>query len=114
MKANLNDIITILESGMDDMIKQAFGKSLKALREHTGTTQREIAEVAKVPNQSISVYERGANNPTITQAYRIALYFNLSIDDFINYGLLEYLGGIAEEGDYKSITDLYDAVNKEG
>ncbi len=107
---DFKEILEIIENSMDNVIQQAFGASLKELREHTGVTQKELAQATKVPRQSISVYERGETAPTITQAYRIALFFNLTVDDFISYGL--NLPKEFSEGDFESIIAKYDAENR--
>ena len=110
---NHGTILEILEilnnfiNSMDEEVTKAYGKSLKTLREHTGITQVELAELTKIPRQSISVYERGTTIPTVLQAYKIALYFGLTIDDFIVYGLDDSFF----ETEYKSITDKYDALH---
>lgn len=111
MKNTLDIISKTLDKNFDTLLKEAFGRSLKELREYCGITQRELADFTNIPHQSISVYERGTNAPTITQAYKIAFYFNLTIDDFIIYGI-EY-DILKEDLEYKSITDKYDANNKD-
>ena len=101
----------LIFSTTDDVIKVAFGRSLKSLREHLNIRQVDLEEVTNIPRQSLSVYERGETAPTITQAYRIVRFFNLSIDDFIVYGM-----GLQEEilnENFSSITDKYDLVVKE-
>ena len=92
----------------DKAIREAFGESLKKLREHKQMTQGELSEEVLISRQSISVYEKGEITPTITSAYIIASYFNLSVDDFIIYGL-----GVQKilDEEFSDITSKYDFEN---
>ena len=94
----------------DENIKKAFGKSLKELRSHLGITQILLEEATQIPRQSLSVYERGEILPTISQAYKIARYFKLSIEDFIIYGLNAQERLLKES--FRDITEKYDVVVK--
>ena len=70
-----------------DKIKNAFAKSLKELREHIGFSLIELEKITGINNPSLSRYENGKVEPSISQAIIIAEAFNLSIEDFILYGL---------------------------
>lgn len=94
----------------DDEIKQAFGKSLKELRSHIDLTQTRLSEATDIPRQSLSVYERGEILPTISQAYKIARFFELSIEDFIAYGLNLQERLLNEN--FKNICEKYDVISK--
>ncbi len=94
-----NDVLT------DKEIREAFGDSLKKLREYKQMTQGELAQEVLVSRQSISVYENGTITPTITNAYRIVAFFDLSVEDFIIYGLKAQK--VFDE-DYKDITEKYE------
>lgn len=95
----------------DEQIKKAFGKSLKELREYVDITQVELGKYTSVPRQSISVYERGEILPTISQAYRLATYFHLTVDDLIVYGL-KMQKRIFKE-DFPSIIDKFSVAENE-
>ena len=92
----------------DKTIREAFGRSLKKLREHKQLTQGQLSDETYISRQSISVYEKGEITPTLTSSYKIASYFNLSVEDFIIYGI-----GAQEVFDEKfsDITDKYDFEN---
>ncbi len=92
----------------DEEIKIAFGSSLRELRECLNMTQKDLAEAVDVPRQSLSVYERGETAPTIIQAYKIAKFFNLCIDDFIIYGAGKQEKLLGEE--FSSIVDKYNSL----
>lgn len=94
----------------DENIKKAFGASLKELRSHLGITQMLLEEATEIPRQSLSVYERGEILPTISQAYKIARYFRLTIDDFIVYGLNAQESIFKEN--FRDITEKYDVTVK--
>ncbi len=102
---SIQDLFDIIEVS-DEQVKKAFGESLKKLREHTNTTQKALSQKTGVPTQSISVYERGESAPTITQAMRIAQFFQLSIDDFIIYGIGAQT--LVFDENFDSITTKYD------
>ena len=102
----IQDLIDIVGDISDGTMRMAFGRRLKRLREHTNTTQNDLAIATGVPRQSISVYERGETAPTVTQAIRITNYFKLTIDDFILFGL--DINGIDVDDDFKSIIHKYD------
>lgn len=107
LREEIAKIFTV--DAFDDTIKKAFGNSLHELREYCQITLKELSKETEIPFQSLSVYERGKTAPSIAQAYRIAFYFGLSVDDFIEYGLNSY--GLFEN-DYKSIVDKYESESK--
>ena len=63
------------------------------------------SELCNLSSRYFGSIARGKTAPSIAQAYRIAFYFGLSVDDFIEYGLNSY--GIFKN-DYKSIVDKYE------
>lgn len=65
----------------------AFGHTLKTLREYKQLTLKKLGEAIEMPPQTINRYEKGENIPTIIQALKIADFFNISIELFILMGL---------------------------
>lgn len=61
--------------GVSDMLE-----NLKHLRKTAGISQRELAEVIGVSQQSINKYENHNTEPDIETLTRLADYFNTSID----------------------------------
>lgn len=55
-------------------------KNLKALRTQRGISQRDLAEVIMVSQQSINKYENHNVEPDIQTLIKIADYFNVSLD----------------------------------
>jgi len=58
---------------------------LERLRKERGIKQEELADVLEVSRQTISSLEKGRYNPSIQLAFKIARYFNLTIEDIFIY-----------------------------
>ena len=58
---------------------------LDELRKERGINQEELASVLKVSRQTIGSLENGRYNPSILLAFRIARYFNMSIEEIFIY-----------------------------
>ena len=58
---------------------------LEELRKQRGIKQEELAEILEVTRQTISSLENGRYNPSILLAFKIAKYFNVSIEDIFIY-----------------------------
>jgi len=66
-----------------DYLTERFSKHLKELREYTQTSILTMGKTIKMPFQSIARYEKGKTEPSISNAYKIASYFFMSLEDFI-------------------------------
>lgn len=58
---------------------------LEELRKERGINEEELASVLKVSRQTIGSLENGRYNPSILLAFRIARYFNMSIEEIFIY-----------------------------
>ena len=58
---------------------------LEELRKNRGIRQEELAAVLEVSRQTIGSLENGRYNPSITLAFKIARYFDMSIEDIFIY-----------------------------
>lgn len=58
---------------------------LEEIRKHHGINQEELAMALEVSRQTIGSLENGRYNPSITLAFKIARYFNMSIEDIFIY-----------------------------
>lgn len=58
---------------------------LEEIRKSKGIKQEELAEALEVSRQTIGSLENGRYNPSIILAFKIARYFNLSIEDIFIY-----------------------------
>ena len=60
-------------------------RNLKKLREDRKMTQKQLADVISVSQQSINKYENHNIEPDIATLIRMAEYFNTSVDYLIGY-----------------------------
>lgn len=58
---------------------------LEEIRKKQGIKQEELAEVLEVSRQTIGSLENGRYNPSILLAFKIARYFNMTIEDMFIY-----------------------------
>lgn len=63
---------------------QAINKNIKKLRALKGLNQEEFAKIFNLSRANIGSYEEGRAQPKIDTATRIANYFSISLDDFVN------------------------------
>ena len=55
--------------------------NIEAIRKERNIRQEELARVLGVSRQTISSLENGRYNPSILLAYKIAKYFDMTIED---------------------------------
>lgn len=89
-------LMDLFEAREED-IKVAFGKGVRAMRIAKNVSLMEMEKALDIPNPSLSRYENGKNAPSITQAYKIANYFETDIPAIIFTGLMEMYHSIAIE-----------------
>ena len=58
---------------------------LEEIRTERGIRQDELAAALEVSRQTISSLENGRYNPSIILAFKIARYFDMSIEDIFIY-----------------------------
>ncbi len=58
---------------------------LEEIRKSRGITQEELANILDVSRQTIGSLENGRYNPSIILAFKIAKFFNLTIEDIFIY-----------------------------
>lgn len=58
---------------------------LEEIRKERGIKQEELAAALEVSRQTIGSLENGRYNPSITLAFKIARYFDMSIEDIFIY-----------------------------
>ena len=59
--------------------------NLEKIRKEHGINQEELAKALKVSRQTIGSLENGRYNPSIILAFKIANYFNMSIEEIFIY-----------------------------
>ncbi len=58
---------------------------LEKLRKERGIKQEELADSLEVSRQTISSLEKGRYNPSIQLAFKIAHYFDMTIEEIFIY-----------------------------
>ena len=58
---------------------------LRELRKERGINQEELADILEVTRQTIGSLENGRYDPSINLAFKIAKFFNMSIEDIFIY-----------------------------
>lgn len=58
---------------------------LEQIRKSNKVTQEELAAILEVSRQTISSLEKGRYNPSIILAFKIARYFNMTIEEIFIY-----------------------------
>ena len=58
---------------------------LEEIRKKFGISQEELAKTLEVSRQTIGSLENGRYNPSIILAFKIARYFNMSIEEIFIY-----------------------------
>ena len=58
---------------------------LEELRKHRGINQEDLANDLEVSRQTLGSLENGRYNPSIQLAFKIARYFNMSIEEIFIY-----------------------------
>lgn len=58
---------------------------IEELRKEKGIKQEDLAIAVEVSRQTIGSLENGRYNPSIILAFKIARYFNMSIEDIFIY-----------------------------
>lgn len=59
--------------------------NLEKLRKEKHITQEELADILKVSRQTISSIENGRYEPSINLAFKLALFFNKTIEEIFIY-----------------------------
>jgi putative transcriptional regulator len=59
--------------------------TLKVLRAIKGVTQERLAEDLKVTRQTIHAVESGKYNPSLELAFKLARYFETTIEEIFSY-----------------------------
>ena len=63
----------------------ALKNRLEEIRKERGMKQEELANILEVSRQTIGSIENGRYNPSIILAFKIARYFDMSIEDIFIY-----------------------------
>ena len=69
----------------DKTIKENFGKNLSELRKKSGLSRKQLAGILGLSEITVGSYERGLRQPTFETLFRLADYFNVSLDELIGH-----------------------------
>jgi transcriptional regulator with XRE-family HTH domain len=72
------------ESESTEPLNQYVCEKVRQLRKRRGWTLEQLAELSGVSRSMLSQVERGAANPTLAVAFRIATAFGLSLGDLVD------------------------------
>lgn len=67
-------------------MKNNFPSNLKELREQNNLSQKELASYIGINRSTLSYYESGQSEPTLTNLIKLSNYFDCSIDSLV-FGL---------------------------
>nr|WP_191868127.1 MULTISPECIES: helix-turn-helix transcriptional regulator [Blautia] len=74
-----------MESWLSIERRRTVKNRLEEIRKERGIKQEELAAALEVSRQTIGSLENGRYNPSITLAFKLARYFNMSIEDIFIY-----------------------------
>ena len=63
-----------------------FNENLKALRLACGLAQRQLAEKLNISLKTISHWETGYSEPSVSQLVQLADFFDVSLDELVGRG----------------------------
>ena len=79
---------------------QSLARALKVLRKYRGYSLKQVSEGTDIPFQTIARYENGENIPSVIQAYKLAYFYDFSVNEMFILGLFQNI-----ENCYKELLD---------
>ena len=64
--------------------KESVGKKLRKIREERGFSQRELAQLAGISTNAISLIERDENSPSVATLQNLATALNVKMSYFFD------------------------------
>lgn len=80
-----SDTVKYMESLLSIRGDPSLKNRLEILRKQKGIKQEELAEALEVSRQTIGSLENGRYNPSIILAFKLARYFNTTIEEIFIY-----------------------------
>ena len=74
-----------MESWLSIERRRTVKNRLEEIRKERGIKQEELAAALEVSRQTIGSLENGRYNPSIILAFKLARYFNMSVEDIFIY-----------------------------
>lgn len=89
-----------------------FSKRLKELREERNISQKILANHLKINQSAISKWENNIIEPDLETLIEIAKFFNISVDDLLDYETQKEAQNIINENNITNIYDFIELVKK--
>lgn len=98
----------------EQTMRNAFGESVKALRDQSGLSQPQVSDHLRVSQQHLWAIERGEYTPKLWTAYLIASFYDSTLDTMLGLNMPEgrivheLLGGWARlnDADRRRVMDM--------
>lgn len=87
---------------MELVFIEIVSERLKELRHINGYTQKELSKFLNIERQAYSHYERGQRTPSTEILFKIAGFYDLTLDELLQ---MEYPWKIRETSEYKVHND---------
>ena len=81
-----------------------LGTKFKNIRYNNNLSQEELAKILKINRNNLSRIETNKSLPTAEVLYRLANYFNISLDSLLGINLDEFEGAEIRKNKIKKIT----------
>ena len=93
---------------MSDFYELSYGEVLRELRIYHDYTQKDISDYLNITSQAYSNYENNKRTPDIDTMYKIASFYNITLDKLISY---RFTRQFEDSGNYGT---LYRGVSDTG
>jgi transcriptional regulator with XRE-family HTH domain len=67
-----------------------IGLRIKSIREKSGLKQKELAKILALLPSTLSMYEQGKREPSISTIKKLSDHFNMSLSQFFIFEEIEY------------------------
>lgn len=96
---------------MSEIYELSYGEVLRELRIYHGHTQKDISTYLNITSQAYSNYENNKRTPDVETMYKIAQFYEKTIDELIEY---RYTKQIEDSRNYAANRSLYRGVSDTG
>lgn len=91
---------------MSDFYELSYGEVLRELRIYHDYKQKDISDYLNITSQAYSNYETNKRTPDIDTLYKIAQFYNISMDKLISYRFTRQLEDTQNYGTlYRGVSD---------
>lgn len=93
---------------MSEFYELSYGEVLHELRIYHGYKQKDLSDYLNITSQAYSNYENNKRTPDVETMYKIAKFYNITLDKLLSYRLTRQ---IEDSGNYGT---LYRGVSDSG